>query len=306
LANGTWATTCELNDPYNLSRHQIYAKVTTKQGVELTSENVSCVYDMNAIQVSVVKMYHENPELRKTFELTFDFLSPSNKEENYIYYIYNKKFTFTIDFTNNDTTKVSDVILYVKTAKSGWHPLEATYDVKQGKWVASGEFGNMYDGDLPVNVSVDYTFNSIVAADFAQTNAFFDENEEMFELSEKFKKIESVLQRFSEKPHQIDPLIALVEEMLSPDDLAEIKSFEDSIYSFSDTQIDSLMDVYLNREITKDFEQQAEDISDEKYYQCYIDGYIHIPCKITSEELVIIIPYCFSTVYFLFCLKICN
>lgn len=156
MANGTWATTCELNDPYNLSRHQIYAKVTTKQGIELTSENVSCVYDMNAIQVSVVKMYHDNPELHKTYELTFDFLNPSNKEENYIYYIYNKKFTFTIDFTNNDTTKVSNVILYVKTAKSGWHPLEATYDAKQDKWVAAGEFGNMYDGDLPVNVSVDY------------------------------------------------------------------------------------------------------------------------------------------------------
>lgn len=156
MANGTWSTTCELNEPYNLSRHQIYAKVTTKQGIELTSENVSCVYDMNAIQVSVVKMYHDNPELHKTYELTFDFLNPSNKEENYIYYIYNKKFTFTIDFTNNDTTKVSNVILYVKTAKSGWHPLEAIYDTKQDKWVAAGEFGNMYDGDLPVNVSVDF------------------------------------------------------------------------------------------------------------------------------------------------------
>lgn len=156
LANGTWATTCELNEPYNLSHHHIYAKVTTKQGIELTSENVSCVYDMNAIQVSVVKMYHDNPELHKTYELTFDFLNPSNKEENYIYYIYNKKFTFTIDFTNNDTTKVSNVVLYVKTAKSGWHSLEATYDAKQDKWVAAGEFGNMYDGDLPVNVSVDF------------------------------------------------------------------------------------------------------------------------------------------------------
>lgn len=156
MANGTWATTCELNEPYNLSRHQIYAKVTTKQGIELTSENVSCVYDMNAIQVSVVKMYHDNPELHKTYELTFDFLNPSNKEENYIFYIYNKKFTFTIDFTNNDTTKVSNVVLYVKTAKSGWHPLEVTYDAKQDKWIAAGEFGNMYDGDLPVNVSVDF------------------------------------------------------------------------------------------------------------------------------------------------------
>lgn len=174
MANGTWSTTCELNEPYNLSRHQIYAKVTTKQGIELTSENVSCVYDMNAIQVSVVKMYHDNPELHKTYELTFDFLNPSNKDENYIYYIYNKKFTFTIDFTNNDTTKVSNVILYVKTAKSGWHPLEATYDAKQDKWVAAGEFGNMYDGDLPVNVSVDFNMNVPIQMDREAIDNIFD------------------------------------------------------------------------------------------------------------------------------------
>lgn len=181
LANGTWATTCELNEPYNLSRHQIYAKVTTKQGIELTSEKVSCVYDMNAIQVSVVKMYHDNPEMHKTYELTFDFLNPSNKEENYIYYIYNKKFTFTIDFTNNDTTKVSNVVLYVKTAKSGWHPLEATYDVKQDKWVAAGEFGNMYDGDLPVNVSVDFSASSLLQMDYEKLN-------EPFELHQSIQK----------------------------------------------------------------------------------------------------------------------
>lgn len=160
LGNGVWSTTCELNDPYNLSRHKIMAKVTTAQGVVLQSENKDCFYDKNAVQVSKVMMYHENPEMHKTFALTFDFQKPLDKEENYIYYIYNKKFTFTIDFTNNDPEVVTDVVLYVKTAKSGWHPLTATYDAKQDIWVAAGEFGNMYDGDLPVNVSVDYTCNT--------------------------------------------------------------------------------------------------------------------------------------------------
>ena len=48
LANGTWATTCELNEAYNFSRHQIYAKVTTKQGVKLISENVECIIIQDA------------------------------------------------------------------------------------------------------------------------------------------------------------------------------------------------------------------------------------------------------------------
>ena len=214
MANGTWATTCELNDPYNLSRHQIYAKVRTKQGIELFSENVTCVYDMNAIQVSVVKMYHDNPELHKTYELTFDFLNPSNKEENYIYYIYNKKFTFTIDFTNNDTTKVSNVVLYVKTAKSGWHPLEATYDAKQDKWIAAGEFGNMYDGDLPVNVSVDFdlssscVFDNRIITDYL--NSFLSDRDGINNLPEVEAQEDEYLSNLSE-----EELFSLIDETMS-------------------------------------------------------------------------------------------
>lgn len=164
LANGNWSTTCELNEPYNLSTHPIYAKVVTSEGLELQSETKEAFYDKNAIVVSKVKMYHDNPEMGTTYELTFDFLNPSDQEEFYIYYIYNKNFTFTIDFTDNDTTKVSNVILYVKTADGMWTPLDAVYDVKQNLWVAEGEFGNMYDGVLPVNVCVDYVLNTEVLA----------------------------------------------------------------------------------------------------------------------------------------------
>lgn len=256
MANGTWATTCELNEPYNLSRHQIYAKVTTKQGIELTSENVSCVYDMNAIQVSVVKMYHDNPELHKTYELTFDFLNPSNKEENYIYYIYNKKFTFTIDFTNNDTTKVSNVILYVKTAKSGWHPLEATYDAKQDKWVAAGEFGNMYDGDLPVNVSVDYQINSQAVGDrskcidiVAELESLLQGDSELNSILEEYqnaidKKDDNLIASLSK---EIDERIGvsllqtddnLIEE-LDDEEMNDIQIFLDSLQYYSEWIKDS-------------------------------------------------------------------
>lgn len=171
MANGTWATTCELNEPYNLSRHQIYAKVTTKQGIELYSEKVELTYDMNAIQVSKVKMYHDNPEMHKTYEIIFDFLNPSTESQYYIYYIYNKKFTFTIDFTSNDTTKISNVVLNVKTGNGTEIPLNAAYDKKQDLWVASGEFGNMYDGNIPVNVSVDYYCGAFQVVDRAQINA---------------------------------------------------------------------------------------------------------------------------------------
>jgi len=156
LANGVWATTCELNEPYNLSTHSIHAKVMNKQGLELQSETQKVIYDINSIQVSKVTMYHDNPEMHTTYEVVFDFLNPTDEAQKYTYYIYNKVFTFTIDLTNNDPKVVSNVTLYVKTGDGTWHPVAATYDKKKNIWVASGEFGNMYDGNIPVNVSVDF------------------------------------------------------------------------------------------------------------------------------------------------------
>lgn len=148
LANGTWATTCELNEPYNLSRHQIYAKVTTKAGMQLQSETVDCMYDMNFIQVSKVHMLYNGNDL------VFDFLNPETSNSGYYSFVPSRsEFTFTVDFTDNDTTKISDVIVYAKTSANKWVPLEAFYNDKKQCWVAYGTFNS---SNLPVNVSVNY------------------------------------------------------------------------------------------------------------------------------------------------------
>ena len=151
-----WSTKCALRDSLNLSAHDIFAKATTPQGTELLSETATCVYDKNAFEVSKVMMYHDNPEVHKTFAIKFDFKNPSNTMQSYVYYIYNKKFTFTIDFTTNDTTKISNVVLHVKTGNQKWTSLPARYDENLNCWFTSGEFGHMYDGDIPINVAVSY------------------------------------------------------------------------------------------------------------------------------------------------------
>lgn len=160
LANGSWTTKCELDEPYNLSRHGIYAEITTSQGIKMQSETKECVYDLNAIQVEKVTMYYNNPELNnwngKNYEIVFDFLNPNENSKQYVYYIHNKTFTFTIGFNNNDTTKISNVVIYVKTGKGEQVPLQAEFDENKQLWVATGDFGDGYDGDIPVNVSVDF------------------------------------------------------------------------------------------------------------------------------------------------------
>lgn len=156
LANGAWSINCELNDTYNLSTHNVYAKIITKNGLELKSETIKCIYDEYTIQVSKVTMYHDNPEMHKTYTVVFDFLNPNSVSQKYTYYIFNKKFTFAIDFTSSKPDNVSNVVLWVKTGKGNMIPLKAFYDDSKEQWIASGEFGNMYDGDIPVNVSVDF------------------------------------------------------------------------------------------------------------------------------------------------------
>lgn len=248
LANGVWSTTCELDEPYNLSKHKIYAKVINKQGVELISETKELVYDMNAIQVSKVKMYHHNPEVNgwkgKTYEIVYDFLNPSNEKQNYIYYIYNKQFTFTIEFTSNDTTRISNVILYVKTGKGRHVPLKATYDAKTQLWVASGEFGNMYDGDIPVNVSVDFESKSDPLLDRDLVNSLLNSGEEFqalllnaFESTDSVTNI--ILSLLENQESEIDDIDLSFEELLSIVDIPLIPNINGSDITIADLLLKS-------------------------------------------------------------------
>lgn len=163
--SGKWQSKIALNNPYNHSHHQIYAKIETPDGIEMQSESKDVLYDKNQIVVSNVTMYHDNPEVGRTFSVVFDFLNPSPVTSSYTYYIYNKTFTFTIDLTDNNPEKVKDVVLWVTTGKGNEVGLDAKYDEAQGLWVASGQFGNMYDGDIPVNVAVSLTQEPIVEID---------------------------------------------------------------------------------------------------------------------------------------------
>lgn len=156
LANGVWNATCKLKNTRNLSSHTIHAVATTKIGAKVKTETKHVLYDKSAIEVSKVHMYHWNPELNINYDVVYDFQNPSQSAQKYTYYIYNREFTFTIDFTSNDTTRISDVKLRVKTGNDSYVILDAKYSTSKKCWVATGEFGNMYDGIIPRNVDVHY------------------------------------------------------------------------------------------------------------------------------------------------------
>ena len=162
LPNGAWRADCKLNNPYNLSTHQIHAKIITKEGLEMQTETKECLYDINAVEVAKVTMYNTSHRVGGAYEekTVFDFQNPASSIPAYWYWPDYPDFTFTIDFTNNDPALVSNVKLWVETCKGKQVPLKASYNARKGMWVASGKFGSWSDYDIPANVSVDFDCNT--------------------------------------------------------------------------------------------------------------------------------------------------
>ena len=163
LANGTWTTTCELNEPYNLSTHIIYAKVTTKTGLELVSETKQVVYDKNKIVPEKVTMLYYNPEYVGQYNIVFDLINKTVSPKSYYFFPYKsypnwrgsgtepKDFTFIADLSNNDSTAVNGVTIRVYTDNGYWRNLEAQYNTSMNRWVAISQFT---EEEAPVGVDV--------------------------------------------------------------------------------------------------------------------------------------------------------
>lgn len=169
-AAGLWSVDCELLNPFNLSRHQIFAEIITPENRVLNSETKTVTYDKNALQVSKVTMYHYNPEFNVFYKSVFDFLYPKTGPTQWTVYYPDKKFIYTIEFTDNDPEKISNVILYVHTADGQYVPVNAYYDKGKGFWYAVIDMGKSPDGYYPVNCSVDFDYVAEPAIDSAEFN----------------------------------------------------------------------------------------------------------------------------------------
>lgn len=169
MGNGKWTLKCELNNAYNLSTHSIYVKYRGDGSVAGVTEAKDCFYDINAIvpkTVTMVNTAHPAGNLTpKVYETVFNYETIMAVQNYYLYWPNYPDFTFLIDLSENDTTKVSDVTLYVHTTDGDRRKLPAVYDGKLNRFVATSSF-DMYS--LPVNVSVDFNANTIILGDSEQ------------------------------------------------------------------------------------------------------------------------------------------
>lgn len=259
LANGSWSTTCELHKPYNLSTHRIYAKVISKLGVEVISEMKECMYDVNAIQVSKVTMINvahpANSSKPCEYVTVFDFLHPVKSIPDYWYWPDYPEFTFLIEFTDNDTSKVSNVLLWVETTEGNQVPLRAIYDENKELWVASGKFGGWSNYDLPTNVSLDFDteVHPVLSRDII-SNTGFESGKIDAESTELISRVNRICEQISQykeiKDYSTVELLNMELDSLLGIEYEDGDSFEDinieellTLSEEFDTYIDSLLSV---------------------------------------------------------------
>ena len=167
-ADGSWTAQCELYKPYSHSFHEIYAKITTDTGMELTTEVKQVEYDKNMLAPARVRMKYYNGWYEENFDVEFNLLDGTTTPSSYPFYKATD-FTFLADFTRNDTTAIKNVNIKVLNSDGTIRTLPATFDVKQSCWVATTKYSS--SSRLPRNATVEYDLFQNEAIDHSEAIA---------------------------------------------------------------------------------------------------------------------------------------
>ena len=171
LANGYWSANCLIASAYNLTDHNISAKIVTSNGMEMATETKTCTYDEQYTEVKSVAMSFYT--LGQNNTITWNFANNTTDASSYSF-AGNALFTFVVAFTQPDSTGINDVVVNVFTNNGKVVEVPCRYSAQQGKWVGSHNFDT---SALPSNISVDYNFFSPIVGSrtFIQDAAAFVE-----------------------------------------------------------------------------------------------------------------------------------
>ena len=164
---GYWKVQCALNNPYNLSEHTVYALITTPDGVQMPTGASTVTISHGTLKPVVTgtffNQYHNEKwnikwDLRNATVNPTSYGWPTNDD--------NILFTFLIDFMDeedvvaNDTTVISNVILYVLLKDNSVIQLNSIYS--KNRWVAQHSFNH---DATPMNVYVEYVQDDEIKGD---------------------------------------------------------------------------------------------------------------------------------------------
>lgn len=266
-ANNSWGGKFTLQNAYNLSVHDIYAKVTNN-GVTVVSNTVQCKYDKDAIEPSKVVMHYGSQTI------CYDFRNPTPNPGTISYGGNGSKFTFDIHFNENNDSIIKNVVLYVMSGNGGWHKIPAVFGSANSGWRASANFSS---SEVPVQVGLDYDYITPALIDADELRSYYAE------VSRSIQAIDDTVAYFTNLQNQIDSLVTncqdtgsvlstistLLEEFeyvpgedayidsicnLSIDDLMSYldNDYNNSLDSVLQLELDSMLDNYTNTSFSAD------------------------------------------------------
>ena len=154
LANGTWSATCELVDPENKSKHNIFARISTND-VEMVTETQTLTYEETEVELNTITMLntaHPATSLAlRQYVTTFNFLHPQTRLAPYWYWPDYPDFTFLVDFSNNGAVNPDDFELIVFTSDNKYISLKPVYNLRRKCFVVTHKF---YYYALPISVNI--------------------------------------------------------------------------------------------------------------------------------------------------------
>ena len=164
--SGSWSTSCAIPNAYNLSVHDVYAKITTPSQFSLITQSQSVKIILSDIRLENISMSFYNSYSRENIEVVWDYLTGKTSKKSYSFYT-ETPFTFKVRFSNNSPQFVQSAVIKVYTDNNVVVSLPLTYDNNLDRWVARKSFGA---GSLPVRVAVEASVNSEVMVDSRQVH----------------------------------------------------------------------------------------------------------------------------------------
>ena len=238
--DGYWVANCKLFHAFNLSQHNVYAVITTTEGITMQT-TVETVTVSHGTLAPVVTMAYWDNLANKPSDVVFDFYKQTVSQLFWTVSFGAQGFgevpmTFDINFTDgenivNDTLTISNVLLtvYLEDDKTTMD-FHVPYNKRKGCWSLQHDFTSL-NGGLPRNVEVACSMGNEVMADRYQMD---------FMKSEMLAYIAESQQAVKDCYHSFDDLLGGIEEDETIKELKYLLSLEERD-EWTQERIDSII-----------------------------------------------------------------
>lgn len=156
--NGSWLIEAELYNPFNLSTHNIYAKIATPDGLHFQTKQKTFLYNIsNSVELKTIEMsVFEHGQLHD--KIIWDFANTTLNKTYYQYTAANASFDFIVDFANDKNAKIQGVNLNIYLHE-GIYNLPLNYNANIDKWeghIPTGVMGETGNGVVNIGAEIHY------------------------------------------------------------------------------------------------------------------------------------------------------